>query len=118
MKWLNLLTVFIFGSFVVVQYNDPDFLKWALIYLPMAILPFVFIFRKLHSNYFLVYAALLLILSISYLDDFGQWSSDGMPSIIELDTPNVEAMREFFGLLITLATALGYWLLAKKKAID
>jgi len=118
MKWLHLITVFIFGSFVVVQYNDPDFLKWAIIYLPMCLLPLFLIFGRASANVFLVYGVLLLIYSLTYLDDYGQWSADGMPSIIELDTPNVEAMREFFGLLLTTAFALSYWMGLRKKSVE
>lgn len=117
MRWLHLITVFIFGSFVAVQYNDPDFLKWAIIYLPMCILPLLLIFNRASANVFLLYGTLLLIYAITYLDDYGQWSADGMPSIIELDTPNVEAMREFFGLLITMAFALSYWWGLRRKKV-
>ena len=115
MKWLNLFTVFLFGSFVFVQHNDPDFLKWMIIYLPMVVLPLLIIFNRTYVNAFLFYSIAVLAYSISYLPDYAQWNRDGRPSIIELDSPNVESMREFFGLLICLIFALAYWRVTRKK---
>lgn len=109
MKWLHLITVFVFGSFIYVNANDHDFLKWTLIYLPMVIIAFLAIFRKVHSNVVLLYAAGLIIYLVANLGDFAQWSSNGAPSMFDLESENVEVVREFFGVLLTLLVAIGYW---------
>lgn len=115
MKWLHLITVFIFGSFIYVNANDHDFLKWTVIYLPMIIIALLAISKRINSNFILLYAAALIIYLVSNLGDFAQWSSSGAPSMFDLESDNVEVVREFFGVLLTLLVALGYWLGLKRK---
>lgn len=115
MKWLHLITVFIFGSFIYVNANDHDFLKWTLIYLPMVIIALLTIFKKIKPNFILLYAAALIIYLVSNLGDYAQWSSNGAPSMFDLESENVEVVREFFGVLLTLIVALGYYLGLRRK---
>ena len=115
MRWLHLITVFIFASFIYVNANDHDFLKWTLIYLPMVVIAFLAAFKKVHSNVILLYAAALIIYSVANLGDFAKWSADGAPSMFDLESDNVEVVREFFGVLLTLIVALAYWLGFRKK---
>ena len=109
MRWLHLITVFVFGSFVYVNLNDHDFLKWTAIYLPLALIALVHIFRRVPSNLILLYSAALIIYLVSNLGDLVQWTSSGMPSMFDLDSDNVEAVREFFGTLVALLVSLMYW---------
>lgn len=115
MKWLHLITVFIFGSFIYVNANDYDFIKWTIVYLPMVVIAFLTIFKKIHSNWILLYAAGLIIYLVAHIDDFARWSSSGAPSMFDLESDNVEVVREFFGVLLTLLVALGYWWGVRKK---
>lgn len=115
MKWLHLITVFIFGSFIYVNANDADFLKWTLIYLPMMIIAILAILKKINPNLILIYATALIIYLVANLGDFAQWSANGAPSMFDLESDNVEVVREFFGVLLTLLVALGYWLGLRRK---
>lgn len=59
MKTVRFILALIFLSFIVVQYNDPDPIKWTLIYgVPM------FLFLNLYKNYsrFILYAIASLYL--------------------------------------------------------
>lgn len=116
MKWLHLITVFIFGSFIYVNANDHDFLKWTLIYLPMVIIAILAIAKKINSNIILLYAAALIFYLVANLEDYAKWSANGAPSMLDLESANVEVVREFFGVLITLLTALAYWFGIRRKS--
>jgi len=108
MKWLHLITVFVFGSFVYVNLNDADFLKWTAIYLPLAIIALVHIFRPIPSYLIIFYSAGLLGYLIANLGDLVQWTSSGMPSMFDLESDNVEGVREFFGVFIAMLVSLLY----------
>lgn len=109
MKWLHLITVFIFGSFVYVNLNDHDFLKWTLIYLPLSLIALVHIFRRVPSNIILLYSVALIIYLMTNLGDLVQWTSSGMPSMFDLESDDVEATREFFGTMVAMLVSLLYW---------
>lgn len=115
MKWLHLITVFVFGSFVYVNLNDYDFLKWTAMYLPLAIIALVHIFRRVPSNLILFYSIALILYLVSNLGDLVQWTSSGMPSMFDLESENVEAVREFFGTLVALLVSLLYWHWNRKR---
>lgn len=116
MKYLHLITVFLFGSFVWVQYNDPDFLIWSLVYVPMILIAFGFIIEKENHLIPLIYSALLLTYLILHLADLSGWVRDGFPSMMDTEnTRNVEGIREFFGVAITFIFAMLYYYLAKRK---
>ena len=118
MKWLHLITVFVFGSFVFVNLNDHDFLKWTLIYLPLAIIGLLQIFKPIHSNLILIYAAGLIIYLVYNIEDLVQWTSSGMPSMMDLESENVESVREFFGTLVAMMVSLFYYMINRKRRID
>jgi len=108
MRWLHLITVFVFGSFVFVNMNDHDFLKWTAIYLPLAIIALIHIFRPIPTYIILFYSAGLIGYLIANLGDLAQWTSEGMPSMFDLESEHVEGIREFFGVLIAMVVSLLY----------
>ncbi len=114
MKIIHLLVAALFFFFVVVQYNDPDFLIWTMIYLPMALIA-IYAFRNKHNHIFnLVYAAGLLIFLIFNIEDLVMWVDDGFPSMMdEENTPNVEGIREFMGVAIAFVLAMVYYYVAR-----
>jgi len=115
MKWLHLITVFVFGSFVYVNLNDHDFLKWTLIYLPLSLIALVHIFRTVPSNLILIYSAALIIYLLTNIEDLVRWTSAGMPSMMDIETENVEGVREFFGAMIAMLVSLLYWHWNRKR---
>ncbi len=115
MKWLHFITVFVFGSFIYVNANDYDFLKWTAIYLPMVLIALGAFFKNIHPNLILIYAVALIIYLVINFGDFAQWSANGAPSMFDLESENIEVVREFFGVFITLLVALGYWLGIRNK---
>ncbi|MFM2392680.1 MAG: hypothetical protein RLZZ546_662 [Bacteroidota bacterium] len=100
-------TVFIL--FALVQYNDPDWYIWIPIYF-MVSLFYLFSF-KIKWIYYLTIAA-LLFWSLYYVNDFVKWIKDGTPSItgsMKAENPEIELMREFFGILLCLSAILFRW---------
>lgn len=112
---------FLFLLFALVQYNDPDGLLWGLAYLWVA---GVTALPSFHSKKWIMVASLVvfLIWTSFYLEDFVTWLSSGAPSItgtMKAETPAVELVREFLGLVlcdINLAVLM-YWVLKKKEPV-
>ena len=117
MKYLYLLLGLIFISFAVVQYNDPDPYIWAPYYLVIALICF---FRyKDKGPTWLVKAMLGLTVAwaASYIPDVFSWWKEGMPSIassMKAESPYIENMREFLGLVVSLLTLIPVYLHQKR----
>ncbi len=106
--------------FAIVQLNDTDGWKWFLAYIVPSILFALLYFSK----YFEKPAKLLLItygcVSLLYVPDFFTWAKDGFPTIVDsmqAQTPYIEFVREFFGLIILLASMI-YYLRLKSVSDD
>lgn len=105
----------VFGA---VQYNDPDYLIWMPIYFAAATLPILYMLRKLWKPIPLVMMIAGMFFLMTYLPSFIEWISGGMPNIagsMKAESPYIELVREFFGLLICVAVAMRYYILARRK---
>ncbi len=103
----------LFLVFAALQLNDADPWIWVIIYGAVAVLCGL----AASGRYFpklILGAILLTIFGIGwYLPDFIDWLQSGMTSItssMQAETPHVELVREFLGLVLVLIT-LGwlYW---------
>ena len=113
MKVINVVLAILFFIFAALQLNDLDPWAWVGIYGWVA-----FLCGMNAVGYFSPKAVLgtilLTILGIGwYLPDFISWLQNGMSSItssMKAETPHVELVREFLGLVLVLIT-LGwlYW---------
>lgn len=109
----------LFATFAVVQLNDVDPWLWVTYY---ALLAFLFAGAALKRfNIYAVGVALLITVIglVRLLPEFRQWISDDTPSIIgsmKAETPYVEFVREFLGLLMSLLAIL--FLLAQRKRLS
>ena len=108
--------VFLFLVFAAVQYNDADGWLWALAYLNIA-----FIIGSKNHPYKFPWVVLSLVVfsiwTLSFVPDFWHWIQMGSPSItgkMKAESPEIELVREFLGLVIC-DTALGIWLYNNKK---
>ncbi|MEM1324458.1 MAG: transmembrane 220 family protein [Bacteroidota bacterium] len=95
----------LFATFAIVQLNDVDPWIWVTYYAFIAILFGAAALRRF--NVYVIGAGLLatIIGLVRLLPEFQVWLNDGMPSIVEsmkAETPYVEFIREFLGLLIGL----------------
>jgi Transmembrane family 220, helix len=118
MKNIYWIPAFFFALFAAVQYNDPDPLRWMLLYSAVTAL---FVGAALRQSFVRPMAWVVLAVAVlwllPYIPDFWAWLSAGMPSIVETmkaEKPWVELVREFLGLLLS-ALACG-WLVWKAAA--
>lgn len=117
MKYIHLIVSILFLLFGVLQYNDPDFFVWIPIYLFVSFIAFASFKRLKFPILSLVVMLMLGIWTATYLPAFVQWIQDGMPSVTEsmkAETPYIEHVREFGGLLISFIATLIYYIIHKK----
>ena len=120
MKIINGTLAVLFLIFAALQFNDLDPWIWIGIYGAIAILCGL----TASGRYFpklILGATLLTIFGIGwYLPDFVSWLQNGAASItssMKAETPYVELVREFLGLVLVLAT-LGWLYWSGKKISD
>ena len=109
MKLFNYLFVFIFISFAVVQYNDPDPYLWIPIYLYPAALCFLAAREKFYRNayiggfiFFSLYAVYKLLDQNGVIDWLRFHDAANIAATMKAEQPWIEESREFFGLVIIL----------------
>ncbi len=101
---LNVIICFIYILFALVQYNDPDWYIW----IPAYLIPAFFFYRpQLAQNPAFIYLPILgfSLWAAAYIPAFMDWIKHGTPTItgtMKADRPEVEMMREFFGLVICI----------------
>jgi hypothetical protein len=87
----------------LVQYNDPDWYIWIPAYLSVAV---IFLLpQKINSLYPKILGIAFFIWMCAYIPDFIKWINNGLPSItgsMKAENPEIEFMREFFGIIICL----------------
>ena len=118
MKYIHLAVSLLFFLFGVVQYNDPDFFIWLPIYLFVAFLAFASFKSLSFPTLSLVILIMLGIWLATYVPAFITWLEDGMPSVtgtMKAETPYIEHVREFGGLLISFVATLVYFFIHKKS---
>jgi hypothetical protein len=111
MRIANYVMIPLFLMCVVVQYNDPDPIRWMTIYGAALICCILFAYRKLPKWLPLVVAAVALIWAITIPPSF--WGKmipmDEVFSMIHMIHPGVEEVREMLGLLIVAAWMIALW---------
>ncbi len=118
MKWLHLTISILFLVFAIVQWNDPDAMKWIVMYTIVSAIAFL-AFRGKHFLWLnaLIGGFLIFFLGL-YIPDVKAWFNDGMPNIadsMQASSPYIELVREFFGLFISLIAMTFYLVISKKK---
>jgi hypothetical protein len=110
MKNLYLILGLLFVSFAVVQYNDPDPYIWAPYYLFVAAACFLTYANRYNKLLTLVLIGITIIWASSYIPNVVEWFQEGRPGItsaMKAETPYIENMREFLGLVMSLVV-LGF----------
>lgn len=106
-----------FISFAAVQYNDPDPYIWGPYYLLIAFI--CFLAFKNRYIFWLAASALAVTLfwAATYVPDAIDWVRHGEPNIagaMKAETPYIENMREFLGLVICISV-LGFLMLKNRR---
>ena len=108
---LHKITAALFFLFAAFQYNDPDFFIWVPVYLVVGIVAWMWSIGKRSKKVNLILLILYIIGMISYYPDVISWIREGTPSItgsMQAESPFIEFIREFFGLMICVL-AMGYY---------
>jgi Transmembrane family 220, helix len=103
----------VFTLFAAVQYNDPDPLRWMLLYGGVALAFFAGLLRWGATRYISGAATLLgLYYFLPLLPDCWHWIQSGMPSIVttmKAETPWVELVREALGAALSIVASGWLW---------
>lgn len=103
----------VFLSFALLQLNDPDPVRWFLIYFLVAALCLTTLFVRIDRRLLQVFLVLLLAYAVYHLPYFTDWmrTSDKEEIFGEMvyEKPYLEGTREFLGLLLA-AGAVTYLL--------
>lgn len=111
MRYLHLGVAALFVLCAYWQLNDPDWNQWVAAYGMVAFVAVRAFFGGLHPVVTGLPALFLFGWWCTYLPAFSGWVGDGMPSItgsMTAESPYVEFVREFFGLLLCWGTLAGY----------
>lgn len=117
MKLTNWILGILFILFAIVQLNDPDPLKWIILYGGVAVISILGAFGRYNRWFIWSGLSVCLIWLLTLVPDLMDWINMGMPSITEemkAEEQHVELTREFFGVLVS-GFALGWHLYASKK---
>ena len=117
MRIVNGILAFIFALFAYWQFNDPDALTWVILYMSVAMISLVAVFREVDRRVIIFFLMMFFIYAASYSLYIVEWIQLGMPSIaseMKANTPYIERTREFFGLLICLLVMIYHYFSQKK----
>ncbi|MEN9612084.1 MAG: hypothetical protein RLZZ628_2898 [Bacteroidota bacterium] len=118
---IHVVLAIIFILFALVQYNDPDPYIWIPIYGAVAAVCVLNHQKKYYPPIILAILGILSIYWMTYIPNFIQWFKEGMPSItgtMKAETPFIELIREFFGLLLAMLTLVYEFKVANKAIND
>lgn len=120
MKIFNGILTIIFILFAALQINDPDSGLWIIFYAAIAAISGFAAVGKYNPTIVLAVTFLCILWMATLLPAVFEWIGLGMPSItgsMKAESPYIEYVREFLGLLISLAALLFLYFQAKKKAV-
>lgn len=109
----KIISTIFFGLFTwsaVLQLNDPDPYHWFAIYMIVAIIPIISIFRPFSKQFIWVLIIALLAYSLYHFSYFMDWieieDKNEIFGEMVYEKPYLEGTREFLGLLICAASLL------------
>lgn len=103
----------LFLLFAYFQHNDPDGLVWLIFYVLIAFLAILNAMKRNKQWYFIPLVLFTMAYMVVLAPGTMQWINDGMPSItasMKAESPYVENVREFLGLLIALIAQIGLFI--------
>ncbi len=117
MKIYYIITSLLFFVFAYVQINDPDPWLWVGWYVFLGILSALAAAGRYYRSLVLVGLGLCALGVLRLFPDFVQWVNDGMPNIaasMKAESPYIELVREFLGLVISTAALVVLYLRGRK----
>ena len=117
MKIVNIILTLLFLVFAVVQLNDPDPIVWVIIYGAAAVVSGFAAAGRYDKNVILTIIGICIVWMLTLVPGVIDWVNEGMPSItgsMKAESPYIEYLREFLGLLIIFLALLFHYFQAKK----
>lgn len=108
-KFFAVVFTLLFGYAIVVQFNDPDALKWIFIYLAAAVASVLFLLKKLKPIVYFLLTIFFLVLFVVYWPE----TYEGVQLDHGMKTVNIEEGRESLGSLIAALVMFVYGLRAR-----
>lgn len=117
LRFANYLMIAVFVLAVIVQYNDPNPLRWMLIYGTACLVCIMFALKKLHWITAFTVVFISGIWALLKIPDLTVTGFQHMLDEVRMIQTGVEAAREFLGLLIifTWVTVLAVSSYRKRK---
>ena len=118
MKIVSLVLAALFFTSAAVQFNDPDPLFWVTLYGATGVIAVFAAFDRYNPWIILLGMAACAYEAYVFFPGFYTWVTDGMPSITEsmqAESPYIEMVREFLGIIITLAALTFFYIRARRK---
>lgn len=109
MRIIHSLLAVLFLLCTVVQFNDEGAIPWIMAYGLVTVLFAAAAFGRYYRPLTLILAIVLTIWMLSLVPDFVAWIRMGAPTItgsMKAESPHVELVREFLGLLISVAALM------------
>jgi hypothetical protein len=120
MKVFCFILAALFFASAAVQFNDPDPFVWISIYGATAVIALFAAFDKYNPWIILILMAACVYEAYQFFPGFTTWVSDGMPSItgsMQAESPYIEMVREFLGVVITLSALIFFYVRARRKQL-
>ena len=117
MRYFNLLLSALFLASAAVQLNDPDPIFWVALYGGVAIVCAFAAFNRYHVWLIILGLAVSAFELFRLAPGFMSWISSGAPSIIstmQAETPYIEIVREFLGVLVCFVVLLFHYIRGRK----
>lgn len=122
MKIFNITCCILFVVFAALQYNDPDGIKWIIIYLYPAILCWLASRNKFYPSAYitgiLVYLgyAIYKVFDANGLIDWAtKHHAEDIAATMKAEKPWIEETREFFGLVILIVVLVINYVYARRR---
>ena len=120
MRYFNLFLCVLFVVSAVLQFNDPDPIFWIAMYTGMAIVAGMAAFNKYFTFLILLGLAVTGYELFKLWPAFWMWLTSGTPSIVgsmKAESPHIELVREFLGLLICFLVLVFYYFRGRKRKL-
>jgi len=120
MRIICFILAAIFFASAALQFNDPDPLLWVALYGVTGLIAIFAAFDHYNPWVILIVLAACVYEALKIFPAFGPCAADGLSSIVDTmkaETPCVEIVREFLGVLITIGGLVFFYVRARRKQL-
>lgn len=109
-KWIDLIAMFLFGAFAMVQFNDSDAILWIVLYLSVVLLALLAFrandkFNQKLSMFSKIHLIAMLCLTVFYGVEYNNSRGAANGSFMD---PGQETLREIMGIVLCVIASFYY----------